>query len=303
MNKSEKILSLDADNPALSNRQIAEAVGCTRRLVRMIRNTAEAYKGRMPKILIFDIETAPMEIYTWGLYKQHPQTHQVIKDWSLLSWSAKWLFNDTVYSQRVTGEQAIERDDSSIVKSLWALLDEADLVIGHNAAKFDVRKANLRFALNGLLPPNPYRVIDTLTHSRKVFGSSSFKMDYLNKIFGLSMKIPTNFQLWVDCVKGSNKALKEMETYNRMDVNITEELYLKLRPWMKGHPNVALYINTDETLCTNCGNEDLEWAGYYFTPAGKYRSFRCNGCGAIGRSRISDLDKESRAKLLLSVAA
>lgn len=303
MTKTEKILALDADNPALTNRQIAEAIGCTRRLVRMIRNTPEAYLKRMPKILIFDIETSPMEVYVWGLYKQQIGIQQVIKDWSLLSWSAKWLFDDKIMSQRVTGAQAKARDDSSIVKGLWKLLDEADLVVGHNAAKFDTRKANLRFAVNGLLPPEPYRVIDTMRHAMKVFGSASYKLDWLNKIFGIQMKDHAPYEWWKEAVQGSDAALTNMELYNRTDVTVTEELYLKLRPWMKGHPNVALYINTDETLCTNCGNENLTWGGYYYTPAGKYKSFRCDGCGAIGRSRISDLDKEARAKLLLSVAA
>jgi hypothetical protein len=307
MNKTEKIMELDASMPALSNREIAEMVGCTRRLVRMIRNTPEAYEKRMPKILVFDIETSPMEIYVWGLYKQHPQIHQVKKDWSLLTWSAKWLFSDKVISQRVTAAEAHAREDASIVGGLWNLLDEADLVVGHNAARFDVRKANWRFAMNGLLPPQPYRVIDTMKHAMKVFGTVSYKLDWLTKQFGIQVKDKTDFSWWRNAVDGSPKeavnALIDMENYNHTDVNITEELYLKLRPWMKGHPNVALYINTDETLCTNCGNEDLTWGGYYYTPAGKYKSFRCDSCGAIGRSRISDLDKETRAKLLLSVAA
>jgi hypothetical protein len=257
----------------------------------------------MPKILIFDIETAPMEIYTWGMYKQRPGTHQIIKDWSMLTWAAKWLFEDKVISNRVSTEEATERKDASIVPGLWNLLNEADLVIGHNVQKFDVKKSNLRFALNGLLPPLPYRMIDTLTHARKVFGSSSNKLDYLNKIFGNDVKINTNFNLWKRCVTGDNDALKEMERYNRGDVLITEELYMSLRPWMKGHPNLGLYIDTDETVCTNCGNEELVWGGHYYTPAGKYKSFRCETCGAIGRSRLSDLDKETRQRMLLSIAA
>ena len=75
---------------------------------------------------------------------------------------------------------------------------------------------------------------------------------------------------------------------------------MRIRPWIKGHPNLGLYIDTDKTVCTNCGNQTLNWAGYYYTPAGRYRSFRCDKCQAIGRSRVSDLDKETRARLLLS---
>jgi DNA polymerase elongation subunit (family B) len=303
MTKSDKIITLDKENPALTNAQIADMIGCSKRLVRKIRNTHEAYEKRMPKILIFDIETSPMEVLVWGTYKQRIGIEQILKDWSLLSWSAKWLFHDEIMSQRVSGKEAIERKDGSIVKGLWNLMDEADLLVGHNAQRFDVRKANLRFALNELPPPQPYRVIDTMKHAMKVFNSSSYKLDYLNEIFGGQNKMHAPYQLWKDSIKGDNDALKAMEEYNRFDITVTEELYVKLRPWMKGHPNLALYMDTDGTVCTNCGNDNLEWGGYYMTPAGKYKSFRCNTCGAIGRSRFSDLDKEARAKLLLSIAS
>ena len=39
----------------------------------------------MPNILIFDIETAPMEVFVWGLYKQRISHDNVIQDWFILS--------------------------------------------------------------------------------------------------------------------------------------------------------------------------------------------------------------------------
>ena len=303
MNKSDKIKELLRQPDTYPVSVIADVVGCTKRLVRHVRQEMEIQPKNMPKMLIFDIETAPMEIYTWGLFKQHPQIHQIIKDWSLLSWSAKWLFNDEIMSQRVTTGEATKRVDASIIGDLWLLFNEADILIGHNAMKFDVRKSNLRFALNGLNPPTPYRTIDTMRHAMKVFDSASYKLDYLSQIFGGKPKMKTEFELWTEAVTGNEQALEDMEVYNRFDVVVTEELYLKLRPWMKSHPNVALYIDTEETLCTNCGNENLTWGGKYYTPAGRFKAFRCDKCGAIGRSRLSDLDKETRARLALSVAS
>jgi hypothetical protein len=93
-----------------------------------------------------------------------------------------------------------------------------------------------------------------------------------------------------------------MQIYNESDVRALEELYLMIRPWIKGHPPVGLYIDAEGvTACGNCGNTELEWGGKYFTPAGRYKAFRCK-CGAIGRDRTSDLTKEERAALCLSVA-
>lgn len=313
-NYEDKIKYL-AKNTQLSNAQIAEKLGCSKRTV---RRYAGPYAQRLKKIfgieekdlkqenariLLFDIETAPMEVYVWSLWKNnYISPDSVIKDWSVLCWSAKWLFDDEVMSAIVSPQEAIERSDRSLLQPLWDLLDKADIVVAHNGAKFDVRKMNARFALAGMKPPMPYRIVDTLKVARRQFDLSSYKLDYVNQLFGLEQKTDTNFKLWKRCVTGEKEALFELSNYCDNDVRILEELYVKLRPWIKGHPNVALYIDTDTERCTNCGNTDLDWRGKYFTPAGRYLAFRCNACGAVGRSRFSDLTPEEREKLCLSVA-
>jgi hypothetical protein len=303
MTKTDKIKVLIKKDPTMQGSVIASAIGCSKRLVRKVKQ--EMGHGRnLPKILIFDIETAPMEVYVWHLWKNTVTPQMVIKDRSMLSWSAKWLFEDKIMGEKVTPVEAVNRTDESILSSLWNLLNEADMVIAHNGNQFDVKISNARFAVAGLLPPMPYKSIDTMLHARKVFGFPSYKLDCLNAYFGLDLKMDhEGMDLWKSCVSGDGAALSTMLKYNKRDVAILEELYLKIRPWMKGHPNIGLYIDTDEAVCTNCGNEDLSWGGNYYTPAGRYRSFRCESCGAIGRSRTSDLDKETRARLLLSVAA
>ena len=69
----------------------------------------------LPRILLFDIETAPMEVFVWGLYKQFIPHTNVIKDWFVLSWSAKWLYEDKILSAVVTSEEAKNRDDKRIL--------------------------------------------------------------------------------------------------------------------------------------------------------------------------------------------
>jgi DNA polymerase elongation subunit (family B) len=256
------------------------------------------------RILLMDIETAPMEVYVWQLYKNnYINPDAVIKDWSILTWSAKWLFEPDVMSSKVSGQDAVDRKDKDVISELWTLLDEANIVIAHNGKRFDVRKCNARFALNGLTPPLPYRVIDTLQVSRQNFALSSYKLDYINQLFGLTQKGHPGFGIWKRAVNGDEEALEDMRAYCDNDVVILEELYLQIRPWIKGHPNVGLYIDSTTTVCTNCGNEDLSWGGSYYTPAGRYKAFRCRKCGAIGRSRTSDLSAEEREALCISAAA
>ena len=69
----------------------------------------------------------------------------------------------------------------------------------------------------------------------------------------LRLKMDTDFELWAQCMQGNDSSLEYMEKYNRYDVELLEEVYLKLRPWIKSHPNVGLYMETEESVCANCG--------------------------------------------------
>lgn len=237
------------------------------------------------KILLFDIETAPMEVFVWGLkYNNYISHENIIKDYSVLCWSAKWLFDSDVMAERVTGEMAIVREDESILKNMWKLLDEADVVVVQNGKKFDIPKLNTRFLKAGYPPPMYYQVVDTKEVATKVFGFSSNKLDYMTQFLGIKGKEEMEFQDWVECVRGSEKHLKKMMEYNQDDVNIMEELYVRLRPWIPSHANLGVYADTDKECCPNCQSTELKWSGQYPTPLGLYEGFRCLCCGAIGRS-------------------
>ena len=238
----------------------------------------------LPKILLFDIETSLMEVYVWGLYKQFIPHTNIIKDkngnektWCVLSWAAKWLYDDQIQSDIVTPKEAVARNDRRVLESIWKLLDEADIVIGHNGDRFDIRKLNARFIDNEMIPPSPYRTIDTLKVARKEFAFVSYKQDFLTKHFKLEQKLSTEFQLWVDCMHGNQSRLDEMQEYNCHDVMGLEEVYLKLRPYIKNHPNLGVLMDMD--VCPNCGCEHIdETESIYFTTANQFPVYRCQGC-------------------------
>ena len=238
------------------------------------------------KVLVFDIETAPMRSYTWSCWKQNIATNQIISDWFILSWSAKWLFNPDVMSDKLTGKEAINEDDERITKSLFDLIDEADVLISHNGEKFDIRRINTRFLLHGLGTPSSYQSIDTLKHARKQFNVSSNRLDYLGQILGLGRKIDTGgFELWERCMKGEDEALLEMQVYCDQDVRLLEDVYLEIRPFIKPHPNIGLYIADDIHRCPSCGSDQLIPTGDYYTTVNTYTEFRCKSCGSNSRSR------------------
>ncbi|WP_101690722.1 ribonuclease H-like domain-containing protein [Dysgonomonas massiliensis] len=261
------------------------------------KNKAKKSEQYTPKVLLFDIETAPMRAYVWGHWKNNIALNQVISNTYVLCWSAKWLGHDNVISGVLTPDEAIKEDDKRIVSDLWHLLNEAEIVIGHNIERFDIPRMNSRFIIHGLQRPSTYKTVDTLRVVRKQFGFNSNRLDALAGYFGLDHKLHTSFELWSESMGGSEDSLKYMSEYCDRDVTLLEEVYLILRPWISGHANIGLYFDANKHICPNCGSTDLTEEKPYYTTVGRYQTFRCK-CGAISRVKKSDYDN---SKLLRSV--
>jgi hypothetical protein len=239
------------------------------------------------KILLLDIETAPLEAYIWRLWKQVVRPEAITSDWFMLTWAAKWLGEEYIYSRRLSSREAIDEDDGRIVSDLWEFMDEADIVIAHNASFFDIPRINSRFLINKLSPPSSYKQIDTLVVAKRGFSFSGNSLDDLARIFKLEGKSKTAFSLWIGCKKGEDSSLKEMEDYNREDVRLLEEVYLKMRPYIKGHPNLDLYIDSENPVCPSCGEDSLIELDnkFFYTQAVKYKLYRCASCKSLARSK------------------
>lgn len=254
------------------------------------------------KILILDIETAPILANVWDIWDQNISLEQIEQDWFIIAFAAKWLddpANKTIYydQRRIKNIE----NDKQLLDKVWKLLDSCDILITQNGKKFDAKKLNARFILNGMQPPSSYRHIDTLRIAKKHFAFTSNKLAYLTsklnvKYKKLDHKKFPGFQLWKECLKGNIVAWKEMEKYNKHDVLSLEETYKKLIPW-DNSIDFNVYHNTDIIVCS-CGSEDFSLNGYAYTPSGKYQRYRCKKCGAEGAGRKNLLTKIKKASLL-----
>lgn len=255
----------------------------------------------MAKILSLDIETAPNLAFVWGMWKQNIGLNQFKQHSYIMSFSAKWLGSDEVlYKENRHG------DDRELVEDLLLLLSSADIVIAHNANKFDLPTINARAIELGLKPPSPYKVVDTLTVAKKNFRFLSNKLEHLADKLGCAPKLAhakfPGFNLWLQCLKQNDEAWKEMKEYNIQDVLTLEEVYLKLRPWIKNHPNIGVIDEPDKPVCPKCGSHHIHFRGYTTTNVSKFRKFVCLDCGGWGRSRFNVMDKDKRKVLGANVA-
>lgn len=253
------------------------------------------------KVLLVDIETAPMLGYVWSLWENNVALNQLFKDWHLLSWSAKWLGDPpgkTMYMDQRHVKDI--QNDRKLLEAIWKLLDEADVIITQNGKSFDQKKLNARFVMHGMQPPSSFKHIDTKIIASKHFAFTSNKLEYMtDRLCTKYKKLKPNkfpgFTMWVECLNGNLAAWKEMEKYNKYDVLSLEELYYKLIPW-DNTIDFSLYTDDLTPVCS-CGSKEFKSNGYAYTSTGKFQRYKCKKCGSETRSRTNLLSKIEKASL------
>lgn len=234
------------------------------------------------KILHLDIETAPHLAYVWGLFDVNVAINQIVKPGYTLSWAAKWHGEKEVYYSDVTeGTQAM-------LERLHHLLNEADVVVHYNGTKFDIPTINKEFILFGLNPPSPYKQVDLINTVRSQFRFASNKLDFVCMMLGVGKKVKNRgFNLWAACMAGDPVAFQELREYNEQDVILLEALYNRILPWIRNHPNRAVYAPVDGLVCPKCGGKHFQKRGTAVTTVAVYQRYNCQTCGNWFRDNIN----------------
>lgn len=251
-----------------------------------------------PKVLLLDIETAPIEARVWDLWDQNIALNQILKDWNIIAWAAKWQHEDKIHYQDLRGKNP--RKDKKLLKQIWQLIDSADIIVTQNGKKFDAKKLNARFVINGFQPPSTYKHIDTRQIAKRHFGFTSASLEYMCNTLNLRYKKLKHkkfpgMELWNECLNDNAEAWKEMEVYNKHDVLALSALYDRLYPW-DNSVNFNLYKDTIKPSC-NCGGKEFVRNGYFYTASAKYQRFKCTACGSETRSKQNLFSKEKRQSL------
>ena len=234
------------------------------------------------KLLIIDIETRPNLAYVWGVWNQNIAPRQLIDEKDTISFAAKWLDRPNGPTTEVEFYSIHHYGRAAMVTKAWEMLDHADAVIHYNGKKFDIPHLNLEFLRAGLQPPSPFRQIDLLHTIRREFNFTHNKLDHVADKLGIGRKVEhEGFDLWVKCMADDAEAWERMREYNIGDVQLTEELYYRILPWIQSHPSYAAVLG--DARCPNCGSEDLHAAGQQFTKTGRYSRHRCGACGKYCR--------------------
>ena len=149
-----------------------------------------------------------------------------------------------------------QKTDKELTQKLWGIMNQADIVVAHNAAAFDVKKSQAKFLEHSLAPLKPYKIIDTLKVARSQFKLTNNRLSSLGELLKVGgKKETTGFDLWLGCMADEPKSWRLMAAYNKQDVVLLERVYLKLRPWIKNHPHVNYELPGS---CPKCGSFKID---------------------------------------------
>lgn len=297
-----------------SSRQIAEMIGISKSSVnnyiaklagKTESNTESSpVKKDGPRILLYDLETAPALAYTFGRWKQNIGQDNIIQEggW-IICGGFKWLGEDNV--EVIYDKSDIRnRGDFTVTHRLWKLFQQADAVVAHNNQSFDFKMLQARCLVNDLPPLPAVKVIDTLQMAKKNFRLPSNRLDSVAELLGFGRKVQTGgISLWIDTLNGNEEALSKMLEYCGHDVELLEDVYRALQPFgLASNFNAAHYYKDGQQRCPSCGSSAVSPTGRMaYTDVSSFEEMRCSACGGIHRKRQPLNSKEKRKSLLTGI--
>lgn len=237
---------------------------------------------RKPRVLLHDIEAGPNLGYVYGKWETNVMKFD--KQWELMAYGFKWLGSRAVESY---GQD--EYSEEELLAIAHELLSEADLVIGHNSNGFDNKMLNAKFLEFGFDPPAPYKSVDTLSVAKRYFRFTSNSLGDLAEKLGVQKKAQLGgFAVWLACIEGDQKAWNKLKAYNKQDVRVLEDLYLKMRPWIENHPPMNI-ISGKESSCPKCAGMNISESEHIkLNKTTTIQLYQCNDCGGWLQHRKSD---------------
>lgn len=245
------------------------------------------------RVLILDVERLDgiTEQHYWDrgdLQKRYIHYETVTRHPRTTIVCAKWYDRDDVI-------RLAEWDKGGrkpFLKRVHRLMEQADIIVGHNVDNADVPWLRGDLHLEAGLPPlPPFKTVDTLKVLRKEFKSGApFKsLDAFCQIVGIPAKTDRYDRDRMERAV-TDKSVEDRErltNYCAGDVVATQGLLDFLRPHIRNHP--ALFVDGESALnvCNRCGSaETLPCAKRYVANVLTYTMLKCATCKGYRRLSI-----------------
>lgn len=252
-----------------------------------------------PRVVLYDIETSHNLVAKFSLREEYVPHTNIIQERFVICGAWKVLGEKRVHAVSLLDDKARYRknphDDYHVVETLCEVLSGADVIVAHNGDKFDWKWLAGRALVQGLPPMPPVPSIDTLKAARRAFCLNSNRLDYLGKLLGFGGKTSTPPGLWIDVLKGDQKAIHTMVDYNKRDVELLEQVFRKLQPFIPDHFNRQL---VGAIGCPRCGSNKMQARGEQRSLTQVYQRFQCRDCGGWFRQRRAEKGRATEHRVL-----
>lgn len=232
-------------------------------------NTASSIS---PKILIYDVETSRITANLWWSGKQYVGGSQITSETKIITVAFKWLGSNKVHYLKWDKNQC----DKELMREFLTYYNQADMVIGYNSDRFDNKIINAR-ALKFNFDVNLYvKSLDLMKQAKSKFRLPGYSMNVLAKFLGVQTKMQhSGLSMWEAIQYGNKKeakkAMKMMIKYNVQDIIVTEQVYLRLRKYLKSPIHIGVLEGEGRTSCPICGNSNVKLHKTTTTSAGSIR--------------------------------
>lgn len=231
----------------------------------------------MSKILIWDTESTDLYA-TWG---------------RLLCFTWIDLAENKPHILRISDYPEFKKDstdDSRLVKDALSILAGADMWFTWYGTRHDVPLVNSRAVKHGLpiLPPIPH--VDGWRVSKYNLRLPSNRLASVSSFLELPEKTPIKSDMWVRARAGYMNGLKYVYAHGLQDVVVTREVYKRMRPLIREHPNVS-HMNGVANGCPSCGGVKVQKRGVTVSLKRVKQRYWCPTCGSWSSSRGFTFDQ------------
>ena len=155
----------------------------------------------------------------------------------MLSWASKTIGEDGIRSDLITKAELFnESFDRRLVESLIEEIKGHDALVTYFGTGFD----NTFMRTRALIMNIPFPVYGSISHydvyftARSKLKLHSKRLDSVARALNCRVqKTPVDISVWQKARWGNPQALKYVLDHNRADVEVLEEVYHKLRPFVK----------------------------------------------------------------------
>lgn len=192
----------------------------------------------------------------------------------------KWLGDKTPKVISILdGKRKSMLDDRRVVETFAGVFNQCDYHVTWYGKRFDLPMIRSKLIEHGLPPIAPKPHVDLWEPARKLFKLHSNRLGVWQSFLGTpSEKTPLDFGVWKRAAHGDEAAIAYVVKHCKADVNVLEEMFIKLRPWVDNLPILSTFTG-DEDGCPRCGSHKVMRMGVRITTSRTYQRYQCQSCG------------------------